>query len=211
MSGRPFTGFPNEALDFYDDLEADPTKSFWTAHRHVYEEAVRAPMLALTAELAEEFGEPKVYRPYRDVRFSRDKTPYKDHQGASCGEHYVQVDAGGLLVAAGHYQMSAEQLERYRAAVDDEARGRLLADIVEQLERDGHAIAGEQLKTKPRGYPADHPRIDLLRRKSLYAWRRYDGPPWLATAETAAVVRADWRAYAPLVGWLTDAVGPAGA
>jgi uncharacterized protein (DUF2461 family) len=74
-----FTGFPLAALDFYDDLEMDNTKAFWTAHKDVYETAVRAPMAALVAALEPEFGPAKVYRPYRDVRFAKDKTPYKTH------------------------------------------------------------------------------------------------------------------------------------
>ena len=103
-----FTGFPKEALDFYDDLELDNTKSYWTAHRDVYETCVKAPMIELTGALEEEFGPAKVYRPYRDVRFSKDKTPYKDHQGAyvasSTGSGwYVQISAAGVFVAVGYY------------------------------------------------------------------------------------------------------------
>ena len=101
-----FTGFPVAALDFYDDLEVDNTKSFWAAHKHTWEESVRDPMLALTAALTREFGEAKVFRPYRDVRFAKDKTPYKDHQGAFVAAGpatgwYVQVGSPGVFVAAG--------------------------------------------------------------------------------------------------------------
>ena len=59
----PFTGFPVAALDFYDDLEVDNTKSYWEKNRHVYEESVKAPMLALTSALTEEFGDAKIFRP----------------------------------------------------------------------------------------------------------------------------------------------------
>ncbi|MGZ5371976.1 DUF2461 family protein, partial [Aeromicrobium sp.] len=70
-----FTGFPEAALDFYDDLEVDNTKAFWEAHKSTYANAVAAPMKALTAALEDEFGAAKVFRPYRDVRFAKDKTP----------------------------------------------------------------------------------------------------------------------------------------
>ena len=98
-----FTGFPVAALDFYDDLELDNTKSFWQAHKHVYESAVRDPMLALTGLLAEEFGSAKVFRPYRDVRFAKDKTPYKNHQGAFVAVGpatgwYVEIGSPGVRV-----------------------------------------------------------------------------------------------------------------
>ena len=100
-----FTGFPVAALDFYDDLEMDNTKSYWEAHRPTYDTAVATPMKALVAALADEFGDAKVFRPYRDVRFAKDKTPYKTHQGAfvpkgpSTG-YYVQVGAPGVRVRA---------------------------------------------------------------------------------------------------------------
>jgi uncharacterized protein (DUF2461 family) len=70
-----FSGWPEEALDFYDGLTADNTKTYWTGHKAVYQAVVLGPMTELTEELAAEFGEPKLFRPYRDVRFSADKTP----------------------------------------------------------------------------------------------------------------------------------------
>ena len=110
MSG--FTGFPVAALDFYDDLELDNTKSFWEAHRAVYDEAVKAPMTALTAALEPAFGTAKLFRPYRDVRFAKDKTPYKTHQGAvlhqdgaGVGSVYVQVSADGLWLSGGCWRL----------------------------------------------------------------------------------------------------------
>ena len=75
-----FTGFPEAALDFYDDLEADNTRSFWTAHADVYATCVRTPMKELADALAEDFGDAKLFRPHRDVRFSKDKSPYKTYQ-----------------------------------------------------------------------------------------------------------------------------------
>lgn len=69
-----FQGFPEAALDFYDDLEMDNTKSFWEAHKAIYTESVKAPMTALTEALAPEFGAAKVFRPFRDVRFAKDKS-----------------------------------------------------------------------------------------------------------------------------------------
>src|SRR3978361_153264 len=99
-----FNGFPEAALDFYDDLETDNTKSFWTARREIYETAVKAPMVALRAALEPEFGPGKVFRPYRDVRYAKDKTPYKNHQGGFISNGpsagwYVQVDPRGVMVA----------------------------------------------------------------------------------------------------------------
>ncbi|MGW7680447.1 DUF2461 domain-containing protein [Kribbella sp. NPDC054772] len=204
-----FTGFPAAALDFYDDLEMDNTKSFWTAHKQVYEESVRAPMAELLTELEEEFGPAKLFRPYRDVRFAKDKTPYKTHQGAYIAVApatgwYVQVSAPGVRVGAGFYEASSERLGRVRAAIDEDRRGRQLEKILATLGKAGWEIGGEKLKTSPRGYDADHPRIDLLRHKSLSVGKSYGFEPVIHTADLVTQIRTDWRATKPLITWLTD-------
>jgi uncharacterized protein (TIGR02453 family) len=209
----PFEGFPPEALDFYEALEADNTKVFWTENKHVYDEAVKQPLLRLCDHLAAEFGAAKVFRPYRDVRFSKDKTPYKTAQGAvlgmgeGAGAQYVQISAAGLLVAAGFHEMASDQVQRYRESVDDEALGTQLAAVLDAIRDAGHTVAGEQLKTRPRGYPEDHPRLDLLRYKTLTAWHEYPPQPWMHSAELADVVARDWRQMAPLNAWLERNVG----
>ncbi len=205
-----FAGFPVAALDFYDDLEVDNTKSFWTKHKHVWEESVRDPMLAMTAALAREFGEAKVFRPYRDVRFAKDKTPYKDHQGAFVASGpatgwYVQVGAPGVFVAAGYYHADSERLGRIRAAIDDDLKGAELEKILKALGRRGWERGGDTLKTTPRGYDADHPRIDLLRHKSLVMRRSYGFEKLVHTPKLLDEVRKDWRAARPLVEWVARA------
>jgi Conserved hypothetical protein (DUF2461) len=72
--GGGFRGFPDEAFVFYEGLEADHSKTYWTAHQAAYEEHVRAPMLALLGELSFAFGTASMFRPYRDVRFSKEKS-----------------------------------------------------------------------------------------------------------------------------------------
>ncbi|PZF80702.1 DUF2461 domain-containing protein [Jiangella anatolica] len=203
-----FAGIPVEALDFYEDLENDNTKSFWTAHKSVYESCVRDPMRALAEELAPEFGAVRFFRPYRDVRFAADKSPYKTQQGVTVGGCYVHIGAPGLFVAAGYYQMAPDQVARYRAAVDEERRGKALAAIVSDIRDAGYVVGGDALKTRPRGYDADHPRIDLLRQKALVAWLEVGAPDWLHTPAAATHVAAAWRDLAPLKGWLDDHVGP---
>lgn len=202
-----FTGFPVAALDFYDDLEMDNTRSFWERHKHVYDDAVKAPMVALCAELTPEFGESKIFRPYRDVRFGKDKTPYKTAQGGffcagpSTG-YYVEVSARGVRVGGGLYHASGPHLSAIRAGMADDTGGRRLQRLVTVYETDGWDIGGEQLKTSPRGYAADHPRIALLRRKQLFVGRAYGFDDVIHTAELADRVRADWVTLRPLVEWL---------
>jgi uncharacterized protein (TIGR02453 family) len=204
-----FEGFPVAALDFYDDLEMDNTRSFWTAHKEVYDTAVRGPMDALVAALEPEFGAAKVFRPYRDVRFAKDKTPYKTHQGAfvprgpSTG-WYVQISAAGVRVGVGFYEASSPRLAALRAAMADQRHGAKLLRIIRKLERAGWELGGETLKTAPRGYDADHPRIDLLRHKSMALNKSYGFEPVIHTAGLLDLVRADWRAGAAFVRWVEE-------
>jgi uncharacterized protein (TIGR02453 family) len=203
-----FTGFPTEALIFFEGLEADNSKAYWTDHREIYETAVRGPMLALLAALEPEFGEPHVFRPYRDVRFSKDKSPYKTAIGAHCERGgYVQVSASGLMAASGYWRTAPDQVERLRAAIADDLRGPDLADIVARLRADGYEVSGDQLRTRPRGYAADHPRIALLRYKTLTAHRDFGEPSWLGEPVCAEHVASAWREMRLLTDWLDEQVG----
>src|SRR5262247_2221276 len=118
-----FRGWPMEALDFFEGLEADNSKTYWTEHKATYDEKVYAPMAALVADLEPEFGSGKIFRPYRDVRFSADKTPYKTNIGAIIGDGYVQLTAAGLSAGNGMHMMAPDQLTRYRAAVAADSTG----------------------------------------------------------------------------------------
>lgn len=204
-----FDGISFAALDFYEDLEADNSKSFWTAHRQIYDEQVKAPLQELAAELGPEFGTAKFFRPFRDVRFSKDKTPYKTHQGVYFAEsrRYLQVSAAGLYASGGFYDLASDQLARYRRAVAEDLPGQALTQLITLAEKARLVINGEQLSRIPSGYPKDHPRQDLLRRKSIYATREFGCPDWLQTTRVKAEVVKAWRAMQPLIDWLEKNVG----
>jgi uncharacterized protein (TIGR02453 family) len=203
-----FGGFGERLVDFYDGLVADNSRAYWTDHRADYEQHVRAPMAALLAELEPEFGAGKIFRPYRDLRFSPDKTPYKTHCGAIvAGCYYVQVDADGVLVAGGYYRMASDQVQRYRVAVDDERRGEDLRRRLERLTKGGCTVAGEVLSGRPRGVDREHPRLDLLRHRSLYGRLSWPGEERMLSPELVGHVAAAWRQLTPLIEWLTDHVG----
>jgi uncharacterized protein (TIGR02453 family) len=204
-----FAGWTTEATEFFEGLEADNSKSYWQAHRAIYDDRVRRPMEELLAELAPEFGEGKVFRPYRDVRFSLDKSPYKTTIAATLGDGYVQFSADGLGAARGSYVMAPDQLAAFRRAIDDERTGAQLVRIVADLRATGAEVtAHETLKTVPRGYARDHPRADLLRLKGLVGWQEWPTGPWLATAESKRRIVTFLRACEPLTGWLVRHVGP---
>ncbi|MGY1603815.1 DUF2461 domain-containing protein [Geodermatophilus sp. SYSU D00815] len=209
-----FEGFPDEGLVFYEGLEADNSKTYWTRHKGDYDAFVRKPLLALVEELAAEFGAAKVFRPYRDVRFSNDKTPYKTHQGAvvtpegrGAGSWYVQISADGLYVAGGAWRLESDQVDRYRRGVADDVQGGRLRAEVERLGGAGFEIGGDRLTRVPSGYAADHPRVDLLKHKSLHASRHWEPADWLHTRRALDEVRSAWREFGVLNAWLADNVG----
>ena len=198
-----FKGWPVEAVEFYEGLEADNTKAYWQAHKSVYEQRVKAPMEDLLAELSEEFGAGRVFRPYRDVRFSSDKTPYKLNCAAHLPHGYVSFGADGLMVGSGLYMPEAEQLKRFRAAVDDDASGTELERIVATLRKGAYDVgAHEVLKTAPKGYPKDHPRIELLKQKGIVMSKSWPVGSWLGTAKAKERVVTCLRAAGPLNAWL---------
>ncbi|MFL6142439.1 MAG: DUF2461 domain-containing protein [Labedaea sp.] len=212
-----FTGFGEHAIDFYDGLTADNSKPYWEDNRAVYDNDVRAPMAALLAalepEFAGEFGSAKVFRPYRDVRFAQDKTPYKTEcggvieQGRGAGAYYVAVSSAGLRAGGGCFHLHSDQIARFRTAVDDEIRGTALAGILAKLRRQGWEIKGDQMKSRPRGVPADHPRIDLLRYRSVYAMRVWEPDDVLHEKACLARIRKAWRELRPFNEWAADHVG----
>ena len=204
-----FAGWPEEALEFYEGLEADNSKSYWTAHKAVYEQHVHGPMAELIEELAPEHGAGKIFRPYRDVRFSKDKSPYKTAIAATVGDGYIQLSARGLAAGAGMYAMAPDQVDRYRQAVADDAAGGELTSVISALAAQEIAVHGQDpLKTAPRGYPADHPRVDLLRNKGLIAWRQWPVERWLTTPEAKRHITGFLIATRPLNAWFAANVGP---
>jgi len=170
---------------------------------------VGGPMAALLAELEPEWGPGKIFRPYRDVRFSADKTPYKTHIGALLeGGGYVQLGADGLASGCGIWHLDGDGLRRFREAVAADKSGEPLVAAVAELDRQGiEVIARESLKTVPRGYDRDHPRADLLRNKGLAAWRAWPVAPWLGTAKARGRIEEFFRAARPLNDWLRTHVG----
>ncbi len=205
-----FNGWQAEAIEFFEGLEADNSKAYWQDHKGDYDKLVKAPMEELLAELKKEFGEGKVFRPYRDVRFSKDKAPYKTNIAATLSNGgYVSLSSEGLGAGSGYYMLMPDQLERYRAAVANDKTGKALARMVEKARDDGIEVsAHDVLKTAPKGYPKDHPRIELLRQKGLIYWKQWPAGSWLGTAKAKDRVVQLLRAAKPLLKWLDTNVGP---
>ena len=199
----PFQGWPVEAVEFYEGLAADNTKTYWEEHKSIYERCVKEPMEQLLTELAHDFGPGRVFRPYRDVRFSRDKTPYKLNCSAELEGGYLSLSAEGLFAGSGLYMPNPDQLRRFRVAVDDGESGAELESIVAKLQKDGYLVgASEVLKTAPKGYPKDHPRIELLNHKGIVMSKSWPVAAWLGTRKSKDRVIASLEAARPLNTWL---------
>jgi len=208
-----FSGFDRDVLAFYAELRADNAKDWWTANKARYERNVHEPMLRLAADLEDEFGEMKIFRPYRDVRFSADKSPYKLHIGMvtrARPAHYLHLSEEGLLSGGGIYDVPPAALARFRDLVDDEASARSLESLLDALEaREFGVSTDDSLRSAPRGYPAGHPRVELLRLKRL-AVRREDPPAeWMWGPEAGEVIRERWRPVSEWCAWLESHIGDA--
>jgi uncharacterized protein (TIGR02453 family) len=208
-----FAGLHPDAVEFYRELRAHNDKTWWTANKPRYDERVRAPFEALAEALGAEFGAVKIFRPYRDVRFSADKSPYKDHIGMVTGGnrgavHYLQLGADGLLAAGGVYDASPAQLARFREIADDvRLFGDLEATLEELAELGFDVIETDALTTAPRGFRADHPRIRLLRLKRLAVQRPLGFEEWMWTPTALDRIRDVWRGVSIWCDWVAENVG----
>jgi len=154
-------------------------------------------------ELEPQFGTSKISRINRDVRFSHDRAPYKTYIAAGVGRNYLSLSTEGLYVGAGMYKPEPAALKRFRAAIDSDASGPKLDKIVTSLRRQGyHVDTHETLTSAPRGYSVDHPRIDLLRMKDIFAGKAFALEPWLSTRKALERITRVMTDIKPLSDWL---------
>lgn len=202
-----FRGWSEDFQRFFVGLQLDNSKRYFEANRKAYEQQVREPMAALLRDLEPEFGPSKLSRPNRDIRFSKDKSPYKLNIYAHGPGGYVSLDAKGLVAAGGRYEVSPPQLAKFREATAKESSGRELATIVSALEKKGYEIGGQELKRVPSPYPQDHPRARFLKHKYLIYWKNFGLQPWLGNAKARDHVAGAWRDGADLDAWFQRHVG----
>ena len=205
---RRFKGFPPEAIRFFKQLARHNNRDWFQAHKEVYEQACREPMKDLLDELGPKFGVGRIMRINRDLRFSRDKSPYRIHIAAGFRDSYINLSPQGLYIGAGIYKPEPAALQRYRSAVDSAGPGRKLQTIVTTLGRKGYTVDTHQrLASAPRGYAPDHPRLDLLRMKDIFAGKTFAPAGWLSTRQAFERVKRVMTDTAPLVDWIRDNIG----
>ena len=203
--------WPPAALEFLRDLEDNNDRDWFKANRDRYDDHLVAPGRAL-AESVGHLGAPRFFRPYNDTRFHH-RPPIKEQLGIAigyggAGGYYVELSLDGLLIGAGLHHPAADQLERFRAAIDDSRRAAAFERAVEHAAAAGMTLVEPVLKRAPRGYPVDHPRVERLRLKNLTLHARHPLEPWLHEARCRETVRAQLDASCPFVAWLGKHVGP---
>lgn len=204
-----FTGFSRAAFTFFKDLAAHNNREWFQARKAMFEETCQAPLKALTAALDPPFGSERISRIYRDIRFSKDKSPYHTHISTRIAGCVMFLSADGLYVGTGIYMPDPPTLRTLREAVDRDASGKVLATVVATLRRKGYTVTShESLASVPRGFDADHPRLELLRMKDMHAGRTLKPAELLTTAAVAKAnrIRDD---VMPLREWLQRYVGKA--
>jgi uncharacterized protein (TIGR02453 family) len=210
-----FAGFGPDVHEWFTGLEADNSKEYFAARRDFFEASIRDQMQALLSELGEKFGgEVKLFRQNRDIRFSADKSPYKSNTyGILYGSDmaarglYASISARGLVAGSGYHMFARDQLDRYREGVADDTLGPELAKLAAKAEQAGLELWSESLATAPRGFPKDHERIELLRRKSLALGATLSSDRGISRTDGLRFVTKTWRATGPVTSWLDAHVG----
>jgi uncharacterized protein (TIGR02453 family) len=225
--------FTKRALRFFRELARHNEKSWFEAHRDEYETEVRQPMRELIADLDSRFaeftpeigGDPKrsMFRINRDIRFSKDKSPYKTH--AACWFHHLnaartvgaEADAGSAgyyfhlqpggksALGAGIWMPPRPQLKKLRGAIADDPKGfdRMARSIPRRF---GGLDDEGALKRMPRGYAEDHPAAKWLRFQSFTSGRALTDAQ-VTSPSLAAFLAGEYEALLPLVRWLNGALG----
>jgi uncharacterized protein (TIGR02453 family) len=193
----PFAGFRSEAIQFLADLAENNERSWFQPRKADYEKLLKEPLEAFVAALGERFRARRIplkadparapFRIYRDVRFSKDKSPYKTNiaasfpwaetpGGAEDGPHgvggYFHLSPGEIYVGGGMWHPEKPRLDRFRALIVDDPRR--VHEAIEDREFVAHfgTISGDRLQRVPTGHPADHPDADLLKLKDVTFGRR---------------------------------------
>jgi len=219
-----FAGFPEKTVSFLAGIRDHNDRKWFEAHRGDYEQGFLAPAVAFAEALAPRLRkiEPEItvdprvngsiMRINRDVRFSKDKSPYKDHldlwfwtgdrKGWDTSGFFFRLTADRLLLGAGMHEFAPQVLARYRAAVLDTRKGSALATAVAKLRTAGYEVGTESYKRVPAGVPADHPRAALLRHGGLHAGWQAKHPAELRTPKLVDFAAKHFAAMAPLHRWL---------
>lgn len=213
MTTQEFSGFAMETIDFMKELKANNNREWFNDNKKVYEQDYKAPALAFADILAGELQSltgsihtPKLFRIHRDVRFSKDKTPYKAHLHLSfTPQHgtesppcwFFGLDTTSLSLGVGIFAFQPEELDAFRKRVASE-NGAEIAQILAELTEAGMRISEPALKRVPSGYPKDHPNEKLLRHKGLAAWKDLGDETKALDANLVGTCKREFKRLKPM-------------
>lgn len=207
-----FRGFPPELFTFFAGLERDNSKTYWEANKTIWETKVNQPIGQLMADLEVEFPRLRMFRPNRDIRFSKDKSPYKLWAGITSTSraaggigYFMQVQASGLEIACGTMLMERDQLERFRTALDHDTHGPQFEKLSKQLAAKSLPVTSgyvPTLKRIPPGYPTDHPRAEFLHWKGAVVIKEYEKAEWMYTPGAFDKIYEVWHGAEALMDWI---------
>ncbi|HEY6218458.1 MAG TPA: DUF2461 domain-containing protein [Gemmatimonadaceae bacterium] len=204
-----FVGFPKDGFVFFRELKRHNNRDWFQANRERYEASCREPVKQLIEALGDDPKEAHITRINRDLRFSRDKSPYRTYIAAGVRGSYIHLSADGLYVGAGFYKGDPKTLDRFRDAIADKTIGGQLAKIVASLRRKGFTVeTHERLARVPRGYPPDHPRAELLKMKDIFAGKSFKPAPWMSTPALGRRLETIMKDTLPLRDWVKRHVRP---
>ncbi len=224
----PFTGFPKEGVGFLKRLKKNNNREWFQKHKTDYEELVRFPMQCLIASLAQRMADDapeiefnprrSIFRIYRDVRFSKNKAPYKTNIAASFELRgrkkgvtetpglYLHIEPGEVFIGGGLYMPSGDQLKSIRRSIADHADAYLAIIRDKAFRRLFHGIQGEKLVNAPLGFSRDHPMIEHLRHKQFFVYRSLDEKVCY-TSRLTELAALTYIPMLPLIRWLADQTG----
>jgi len=229
-----FDGFPQETFSFFSELKENNNKEWFLPRKKHFNSVVLEPAARFVEVVGSRLQEVapavqydsrtsglgSIARIYRDVRFSKDKRPYKSHQHVNfwVGQgkksespgFYFGFDASEGGLAAGMWSFSKPLLASYRSTVDDPRLSGALVELLRPIiDSASYELKGQSYKRVPRGYPADHPRGDLLRHSGLFASGPALSVELMTSPDIVDVVMDHFGNLAPLVNWLAS-LEPAG-
>lgn len=226
-----FAGFGPDALGFLSGLASDNSKSYFADNRHIYKKQVAIPMKSLVRTLGDELrtrispsirSEPKIgaslFRINRDLRFTKDKTPYHTHLDAVFWEgessrsspgFILRIAPDSVVLGSGVFVLTGARLDRYRHAVIDAATGDELDAIIDEVRNSvrGSEMSEPRRAVVPRGFPADHPRAELLRRDGLHMSVEVPVPDLITSDKFVPWCADRLEGFATLERWLVTNVG----
>jgi len=222
----PFGGFPTEGIDFLKRLKHNNNRPWFDKHKQEYESYVKLPMQSLIATLqphflkfAPEFDvnpQKALFRIYRDIRFSSDKTPYKTHaaahfvlrgkpKGVEGSGYYLQIEPGQVFLGGGIYMPDGDQLKNIRRSIDANADQFLSILRSKRFIATFKKLEGEKLKRVPKGFEADHPMAEWLKQKQFFVWVEWPEAKCKRENFVNEIARV-FEAATPLVQFLNDAM-----